>query len=176
MPMGCTVACATFETFSTFFEWVTKDRLSSPHITHYLDDFLVAGPRDMPVCVEHLWIFQALAMEVGVPLVEKKTEVPATRLTFLGIQLDTVQWSSSLLVDKLVSLKDFLGDTLEKKKCTLRQIQAILGHLSFACRVIFPHIGGHIIIFAYCKGYDRIWRYGRSFWNILMGLAFGKCR
>lgn len=44
MPMGCSIACTTFEAFSTFLEWVVKERMGNPHLTHYLDDFLLAGP------------------------------------------------------------------------------------------------------------------------------------
>lgn len=138
MPMGCSVACATFEAFSTFIEWVVKDKISSPHITHYLDDYLIADPRDTPTCAERLRVFQETAAELGVPLAEEKTEGPATRLTFLGIQLDTVQGMSSLPRDKLATLKRMVGETLAKEKCTLKQFQTLLGHLNFACRVVSP--------------------------------------
>lgn len=33
MPMGCSIVCATFETFNTFLEWVAKEWSSCPHIS-----------------------------------------------------------------------------------------------------------------------------------------------
>lgn len=67
-----------------------------------------------------------MAAELGVPLAEK-TEGPATRFTFLWILLDMVQGSSSLPREKMVALKWILGETIAKKKFTLRQIQSVLG-------------------------------------------------
>lgn len=98
-----------------------RDRTASPHIKHYLDDFLLAGPGGMSSCTEWLRAFQELAAELGVPLAKEKTERPATRLTFLGIRLDAVQGLFSLPQEKLVVLRELL--TLEKEKCTLKQFQ-----------------------------------------------------
>lgn len=83
---------------------------------HYLDDFLLVSPGDTPVCVEHLQAFQALAAKKGVLLAAEKTEGPATWLTFLGIQLEMVQGTSSLPLEQLGVLRELLGDTLVKKK------------------------------------------------------------
>lgn len=114
-----------------------KDRMSTPHIMHYHDDYLLAGLGDMPVCAECLQAFQALVVELGVPLAEEKTKGLATWLAFLGIQLFTVRGTASLPVEKLWALKELLGDT-PKKKCILREIQSVLGHLNFACQVVLP--------------------------------------
>ena len=68
MPMGCSIACAAFEKFSTFLEWAAKMRSGSRHITHYLDDFLFTGPSGSSACADLLATFQGLAAELGVPL------------------------------------------------------------------------------------------------------------
>ena len=105
MPMGCSVACAAFESFSTFLEWAASARSNSLHITHYLDDFLFVGPAGSPACAEHLRSFQALAEELGVPLAAEKTVGPGPRITYLGILLDSVLGLSRLPEDKLATLK-----------------------------------------------------------------------
>ncbi|XP_054835512.1 uncharacterized protein LOC129329840 [Eublepharis macularius] len=138
MPMGCSVACAAFETFSTFLEWVAKDRMGAPFVSHYLDDFIIMAPPNSPACADRLRIFQELAAELGVPLAEEKTEGPSPRLTYLGIELDSVAGLSRLPADKLARLRDLLTGTLARKKCTLRELQSIIGHLNFACRVVSP--------------------------------------
>lgn len=84
MLISCPVACATFKTFSTFIEWVVKD---CPHLTHYLDDFLLRDPAGSSACADCLDISQALE----VPLAQDKTEGPTTWLTYLDIQLDLLQ-------------------------------------------------------------------------------------
>lgn len=44
MPMGFSVACAAFETFSTFVEWAMKVTFVCPYIMHYLNDYLMISP------------------------------------------------------------------------------------------------------------------------------------
>ena len=43
LPMGAASAPSLFETFSTFIEWVTKERAGCDRVIHYCDDFLVYG-------------------------------------------------------------------------------------------------------------------------------------
>lgn len=52
------------------------DRTSRPHFTHYLDDFLLAGLGDSPICWECLEAFKTMAAELGFPLAEEKTQPP----------------------------------------------------------------------------------------------------
>ena len=40
MPMGCSLSCLTFETFSTALEWIAHSKLNISYILHLLDDFL----------------------------------------------------------------------------------------------------------------------------------------
>nr|XP_028594215.1 uncharacterized protein LOC114601207 [Podarcis muralis] len=149
MPMGCSVACAAFETFSTFIEWAFKTTSGSPFVTHYLDDFLIIGAPDSPNCALSLATFMRLAADFGIPLAADKTEGPSTILSYLGIELDTIRQSSRLPQTKLESLKVLLEAMLGVKKTTLRQVQSLLGHLNFACRVVAP---GH----AFCACLARL--------------------
>lgn len=103
--MGCSMAYAAFEIFSTFLEWMIKDRTSCPHIMHYLVNYLFVGLGGTAACTDWLAAFQKLVKETGLPLAVEKTEGPATSLTFLGILLDTVQVTSSLSLDKLATLR-----------------------------------------------------------------------
>ncbi|XP_077790723.1 uncharacterized protein LOC144328926 [Podarcis muralis] len=137
MPMGCSIACAAFETFSTFLEWALKFRTGALGVGHYLDDFILVA-RDARECRSLLLAFEALAGELGVPLAGDKTEGPVTTMTYLGIELDTVAQTSRLPAEKLVALRELIGQILPLKKVTLRLIQSLLGHLNFACRVISP--------------------------------------
>ncbi|XP_077773920.1 uncharacterized protein LOC144325210 [Podarcis muralis] len=138
MPMGCSIACAAFESFSTFLEWAIKQKTGLGGVTHYLDDFLLASDSDSGNCSVLLHAFAELTQELGVPLAADKTEGPATQLTYLGILLDTVSQTSSLPKDKLVALKTVIEELIPLEKVSLRQIQSLLGHLNFACRVVAP--------------------------------------
>ncbi|KAJ7331886.1 hypothetical protein JRQ81_014066 [Phrynocephalus forsythii] len=137
MPMGCTVSCAAFETFSTFLEWATRYTCGQSALTHYFD-FLTMGKGGTGDCSMLLAGFQQLAAKLGVPLAQEKTEGPTERLTYLGIEIDTIRGISRLPSEKVQALRDTLESLLKKRKCTLKELQSLLGHLNFTCRVVTP--------------------------------------
>ncbi|XP_060111191.1 semaphorin-6A-like [Heteronotia binoei] len=116
LPMGCSVSCAAFERFSSFLEWLLKDRSGRGKIVHYLDDFLFVGAARSGCCAKLLELFMKLADELGVPLAHEKTESPATQLTFLGIELDTFQQASRLPAEKVQQLRERLAALKRKYK------------------------------------------------------------
>ena len=59
-------------------------------------------------------------------------------LAFLGITLDVSQSLSVLPEDKLLKCRSLLQEALACKTMTLRELQSLLGHLNFACRVVVP--------------------------------------
>ncbi|XP_067318612.1 uncharacterized protein [Anolis sagrei] len=138
MPMGCAISCAAFETFSSFLEWVARTISQSSSITHYLDDFLFVGKQGGGECARLLSTFMALAKVFGIPLAQEKTEGPSTSIVCLGIQLDSVRGLSLLPADKLSALRARIEEAAAKRKVTLRELQALLGHLNFACKVVSP--------------------------------------
>ena len=82
-----------------------------------------------------------MARELGLPLVEEKTEGPTSTLTFLRIELDTPAQTCHLPHSKLCELRKRLGSFIGKKKFMLRELQEIMGHLNFACTVVAPRQG-----------------------------------
>lgn len=62
----------------------------------------------------------------------------ATTLTFLGTELDTVQQTCRLLVDKLIGLRALITALIKRSKVMLRELQQLVGHLNFACQVVAP--------------------------------------
>lgn len=105
---------------------------------HYLNDFLFVGPAGSGQCSALLSEFQELCNDLGVPLVEEKTEGPSTKLTFLGIELDTVAQTSGIPEDKLNDLKERVVTFSSKCKVSLLELQQLVGHLNFACKVVAP--------------------------------------
>ena len=61
---------------------------------------------------------------------------PTTRLTFLGIEFDTVGMTLRLPQDKLTELQRRIQETLHTSKTTLRDLQSIIGLLNFASQVV----------------------------------------
>ena len=65
-------------------------------------------------------------------------EGPTTSLTFLGIELGTMQQALRLLDNKLADLRTSIAILLQRQKVSLEELQQIVGHLNFACSVVAP--------------------------------------
>lgn len=137
MPMGCSLSCAIFEQFSTFLEWAVKTASAgTPNLDHYLDDFFFAGRSGTDECSTLMQNFTDICRELGVPLAVDKTVGPTTVLTFLGLEIDSIQRQVRIPADKIHSLKQKLLMVQSRKKVTLRELQSLAGSLNFCCRAI----------------------------------------
>ena len=137
LPMGCSSSCRIFEAFSSALEWAARTKLRISEIEHILDDFFIVGP-DMPSCKLSLDTFIAMCNEVGVPLAPDKTLGPATVLSFLGIELDSIALEARLPSDKLDKARSEIRHLLSAKKATLKELQSLTGLLNFMTTVIIP--------------------------------------
>ncbi|XP_053098810.1 uncharacterized protein LOC128322103 isoform X1 [Hemicordylus capensis] len=138
LPMGCSISCAAFEAFSSFLEWAVRRLAGLSYTAHYLDDFLFVGRGNSGECHHLLRSFMELTDQLGVPLAQDKTEGPVTCLSFLGIELDTIAGCSRLPQAKLFVLLDMVRSLGRARKVSLRELQVVLGHLNFACKVVAP--------------------------------------
>lgn len=138
LPMGCSISCSLFETFSTALQWIACTKFGVPNMLHILDDFLFLGPPDSPICNLSLHQFMSMCAVLGVPIKGKKTEGPSTTLVFLGIELDTVNMEARLPEEKIVKIQNALHSAKRRKKMTLRELQSLIGLLNFACCVVVP--------------------------------------
>ena len=75
---------------------------------------------------------------LGVPLAEHKREGPTSRITFLGIEIDTIAGKLRLLADKLQRLQALLQDWGDRKVCSRRELESLVGLLNHACKVVRP--------------------------------------
>ena len=63
---------------------------------------------------------RAVARELGVPLAEDKCEGPTTKLTFLGIEIDTISGALRLPQEKLERLNGTLAEWVDRRWCWRR--------------------------------------------------------
>ena len=76
--------------------------------------------------------------DIGVPLAQGKTCGTSTSIQFLGIILDAVHMHARLPEDKLVRARNLLLALLRKQKVTLKELQSVIGLLSFCSEVVVP--------------------------------------
>ena len=103
---------------------------------HYFDDFLFIGKPASLECQTVATHFIALYAQSGVPLAANEVEGPSTRLTVLGIVIDSVTQTVSLPGGKA---EEYLNDLLfwrSKTECSRVKLQSIFGKLQFAARCV----------------------------------------
>ena len=135
LPFGLRSAPIIFSAVADAIQWILVQK--GLKILHYLDDFIfVSGSFEEANSQKQLLIdtFKAL----GVPLETSKLEGPATCLTFLGIEFDTVSLQIRLPSQKLFNLKSELSQAFSHKCITKRNLQSLAGLLQYATKVIRP--------------------------------------
>ena len=138
MPFGCSIACQTWELFATFLEFSVARQSPFGSLLHYLDDFLFGGRKETNHCSCIMSTFMAKMQSLGVPVAAEKTEGPTTKLSFLGLDLDSEDMTIRIPIAKIEEIRQKILDILSRKKCTLRQMQSLIGSLNFACRAVVP--------------------------------------
>ena len=137
LPFGLRSVPKIFTEFADALEWVICCR-GTWFIWHYIDDFLFCGPPSSTECGHTLHTALAACGELDVPISAHKVNEPATDITVLGIQLNTVAQTLSLPVDKLQRLQQLLARWGDKQACTRWDLQSLLGLLNHACKVVCP--------------------------------------
>ena len=138
LPMGASSACNIFDRFSSGLKWIAQTKLNIKNILHILDDFLILSDADEHKCKNDLLVFLGLCKTLGVPIKQEKTEFPTTVITFMGLELDSVNMVARLPQDKLIKLRSLLSSFRKRRKVKLQELQSLLGLLNFCCKVVLP--------------------------------------
>ena len=104
LPFGLASAPAIFSALGEALEWILRQRWVRA-VIHYLDDFLILGAPDSGECHQYLSTTLQACQELGVPIALKKTEGPTRSLTFLGIQLDSANMTTSLTAERVGKIR-----------------------------------------------------------------------
>jgi hypothetical protein len=63
---------------------------------------------------------------------------PRQVIVFLGLEIDTVNMVVRLPADKLAKLKFLLTVFTKRARCSVKQLQSLIGFLAFACKAVRP--------------------------------------
>ena len=107
-------------------------------LLHYVNDFLIFGGPDSLEGQQALEKALQLCLKLGVPVAKSKTEGPATNITFLGIELDTVAMMVRLPREKLHCLQREIRKWKGRCSCSKKELLSLIGQLQHACCVVKP--------------------------------------
>jgi hypothetical protein len=137
LPFGLRSAPKIFTALADAIQWVASKK-GVQYIQHYLDDFITAGAPQSDECGRNLQMVLETCGELGVPIADDKTEGPATCITFLGIEMDTIAMVLRLPPYKLQRLQQEIQQWCQRKFCTKKELQSLAGSLQHACKVVRP--------------------------------------
>ena len=127
---------------SVFFEKVTDSiryimrQQGFPHLYNYVDDLIYCGlPSNIHQSFETLL---ELLTQLGLTINPKKLVAPSTSLICLGILINTETRAMSVPPDKLDSIIDMCSQWQNKKFCSKRQLQSLLGSLLYVSKCVKP--------------------------------------
>ena len=137
LPFGLRSAPKIFNAMADALEWRLK-AVGIPYVYHYLDDFAVLGAPDSDECFQAVEKLHQTCSELGIPIAAHKSEGPATHITFLGIVIDTLAGELRLPAEKLDHIRRLLAGWGDRKSCTRKELESLIGNLNHACKVIRP--------------------------------------
>ena len=137
LPFGLRSAPIIFSAVADGLAWALFTE-GVEYSIHYLDDFLFCSPAASSACQDALRKAIPLCERLGLPVAPEKIEGPSTRLTFLGITIDSQSMTLSLPEAKVVQLQKRLLDWTSRRSASKHQLQELLGHLNHAAAVVRP--------------------------------------
>jgi len=135
LPFGLRSAPLLFTALADAVQWVVQQE-GVRWILHYIDDFITVGAPGSAECSYNMSTMERVCHNLGLPVEEKKTEGPATCITFLGIELDTVAMEMRLPAAKLNQLKQTLRRWRGYTSIRKGPLESLIGFLSHACKVV----------------------------------------
>ena len=103
-------------------------------VLNYLDDF--QGMELPDKAATAFGSLQSLLVELGVEESKSKACPPTTCATCLGVEFDTLAMTKSVHPERLLEIQALLRTWSHKTKATKRELQSLLGKLSFVLKCV----------------------------------------
>jgi hypothetical protein len=134
LPFGAKLAPGIFHRLSMAVKRIMH-RKGFSNIVAYLDDFFICYPT-FEECAEALRVLVALVRKLGFMVNWSKVVDPCQYITFLGIDIDSVNMQLVLSPDKLEGIRGEISKFVCRKRASKRQFQVLIGKLNWAAAVV----------------------------------------
>ena len=131
---GLSIAPAIFQRISTAIARTV--RRAGFSVVSYLDDFLLVGDSSSSCSAAQNFLI-SLLHRLGFQVKWEKVVGPRQRITFLGLIIDSQMQRIELPPDKVKALADMALSLSQREKVTRKELEVIVGHMSFAARAIY---------------------------------------
>ena len=137
LPFGLRSAPLIFSAVADALAWIMQQQ-GVGWLAHYVDDFITVGSPGSGKCGTYMDIMHRVCEDAAMPIEPEKDEGPATTISFLGLELDSVAGEIRLPQEKLQKLRAMLGRWRGRKACKKRELLSLIGLLTHAGRAVRP--------------------------------------
>ena len=103
-------------------------------VTNYIDDII--GHSVISKSNESFQTLRDLLLELGFDISENNVVQPATRVTCLGVDIDTEQFTVSIPPEKVAEILKECSSWANRQHCTKRELQSLLGKLLYITKCV----------------------------------------
>lgn len=103
----------------------------------YIDDLIILSP-NLQKANRDLNVAQTLLKELGLPEAQDKIQRPATRVTWLGVEIDSVEMTVSMPEGKLTEVRQCVENARSRRSLTKKHLQSLLGKIIHVAKCIRP--------------------------------------
>ena len=143
LPFGGRSSSSIFVTFADLLCWILTQKCHLNTI-HYSDDYLLISSSSPPnQAQKDVTVFRSTFHTIGVPVADDKLVGPSTSLTFIGIMINTANFSVAIPQEKIHEVVSQMPKWCDRRTCTQVQLQSLVGKLHFSQRLSDPAGSSH---------------------------------
>ena len=132
LPFGFKHGSAIFQRISDSIRYIMNSL--GFKVTNYIDDIIGHSVRSQ-AHDSFRTLFKILS-DLGFDISQKKIITPSTRVTCLGVDINTENFTVSIPSDKVKEIIDTCSTWGSKKVCTKRELQSLLGKLLYITKCV----------------------------------------
>ena len=133
IPFGMRSSCRAFSDIAECLMFMCKNNGAADDSLFYLDDAITVCGNEAD-CRNSIKVMVDTAEKAGFVVQQAKTVGPARKITFLGIEIDSINAQLKIPREKLQEVRQELSTWLDKISCTKRELLSILGVLQYFVR------------------------------------------
>ena len=132
LPFGFRHGSGMFQHLSDSIRYIMLKK--GHHVTNYIDDIIGQATKSQAEASFHT-LYDLLG-ELGLDISKKKLLPPSTKASYLGVVIDTEEFTISVPENKLIEIKQLCDLWCTKRVCNKRDLQSLLGRLLYITKCV----------------------------------------
>ncbi len=135
LPFGARSSPSIFTDFADLLCWIFSNNYGLV-IIHYADDYLLFTTNCIFLAEKNLETLLQVFDSLDVPVATDKLIGPSSKIVYLGIEIDTVDFTLSIPQAKVSEVISVLPTWCDRRTCKKRELLSLIGKLNFFAIVV----------------------------------------